>query len=179
MSQFISILLRSFALLLLALDLTACAAAPQQVIHSFSFDGQFDKWSESIDLLAYSYGDQYNMVRNSIDNPRSPVFKGRSALPPSTGVNGPMPVGEFLYVKWRLKSTREVIEDRVDLRKLLPRNMANHGITFVIDGRQLYVYLVTPKFKKDSVPPHLKTYLSDLHVAYEIYPANTYQQASE
>ena len=166
---------RQVATFVLALVLVACAASSSQPWHSFSFDGRFDKWADQVDLLAYSYGDKYNMVRNSIDQPRSPAYEGLRQLPPATGINGPMPVGDFLYVKWRVKATGEVIEDKVDLRNLLPQNMFDHGLTFVIDGRQLYVYLVTPKFKKYGDPPQLKTYLSNHHVTYEIYPNNTYK----
>jgi hypothetical protein len=48
-----------------------------------------------------------------------------------------MPIGEFLYVKWRIKATGEVLEDRVDLHPVLPWNMGHHTVTFVIEGRQL------------------------------------------
>jgi len=86
-----------------------------------------------------------------------------------------MPVGEFLYVKWRIKETGEVLEDRVDLRKRLAPNMFEHKVTFVIDGKQLYVYLITPKAKRVEDPPPLKTFLSRYTVTYEIYPNNTYK----
>lgn len=161
--------------------LSACAngtmqgTASAQPYHAFSFDGWFDKWATQVDLLEYSYGDQYRMVRNSVTDPRSAVFKGMDSLPPTTEVNGPMPVGEFLYVKWRIKETGEVLEDKVDLRNRLPANMFEHKLTFVIDGKQLYVYLVTPKPKHKTEPPILKTYLSKYTVTYEIYPHNTYK----
>ena len=91
-------------------------------------------------------------------------------------MSGPMPIGEFLYVKWRINATGEVLEERVDLRPLLPWNMGNHTVTFVIDGRQLYVYLVTDQLKPYKAPPILKTYLSKSTVTYEIYPHNTRPQ---
>lgn len=164
------------ATFVLALVLVACAASSSQPWHSFSFDGRFDKWADQVDLLAYSYGDKYNMVRNSIDQPRSPAYEGLRQLPPATGINGPMPVGDFLYVKWRVKATSEVIEVNVDLRNLLPKNMVDHRLTFVVDGRQLYVYLVTPKSKKYDDEPLLRTTQSHYNVTYEIYPTNTYKQ---
>ena len=160
----------------LALWLGGCAVSPPQPAHSFSFDGRFDKWADQVDLLAYSYGDKYHMVRDSLENPSYPRPKTVERLPYQTGINGPMPVGEFLYVKWRVKATGEVIENKVDLRNLLPKNMFDHGLTFVIDGRQLYVYLVTPKFKKYGDPPLLRTTQSHYNVTYEIYPTNTYKQ---
>lgn len=162
------------ALLALLLALGACAAAssqPQLVFHSFSFDGKRsgDKWGASIDLLEYSYGDQYRKVRDKVEPPRE-------RLGPQSGVTGPMPVGEFLYVKWRIKATGEVREDRVDLRPLLPADMTDHDLTFVIEGPQLYVFLVTPKPKHPTDPPLLKTSESMFRVTYEIYPTNTYKR---
>ena len=161
-------------LLALLLALGACAAPsdqPKLVFHSFSFDGKRtgDKWGASIDLLEYSYGDQYRMVRDRVEPPRE-------RLGPQSGVSGPMPVGEFLYVKWRIKATGEVCEDRVDLRPLLPADMTNHDLTFVLEGTQLYVYLVTPTPKHPTAPPLLKTSESMFRVTYEIYPTDTYKR---
>jgi hypothetical protein len=86
-------------------------------------------------------------------------------------VNGPIPVGEFLYVQWRLKATGEVLEQRVDLRDRLPRDMTDHELTFLMDGKQLYVFVVTPRRKKSfDEPPVLKTWLSQYGHAYEIFP---------
>jgi len=159
--------------LFLAGLLAACATGPRLVPHAFSFDGRKDGWHETVDLLAYSYGDQYHMVRNSLESPRSQVFPGRTALPSGTGVNGPMPVGEFLYVKWRIKATGEVFEDRVDLRGRLPKDMSDHELTFVIDGQQLYLYIMTPRDQAREVRHRThKTWLSRYNVVYEIYPQN-------
>jgi hypothetical protein len=158
---------------ILLLVLSACAAMPsgepRLVRHSFSFDGWSDKWVDQVDVLEYSYGDQYRMVRDSVRPPRTNVG-GRASI------NGPMPVGEFLYVKWRIKATGEVLEERVDLRPLLPKDMTDHKLAFVIDGRQLYVYLGTPKPKHEDDPPILKTTMSRYYVTYEIYPTNTYKR---
>jgi hypothetical protein len=157
--------------LLLALALAACVNnSPAQIKltdHSFSFDGYFDKWDEIVDLLEYSYGDQYHMAQGKVKPPKE-------RLRPQWGVNGSMPVGEFLYVKWRIKTTGEVLEDRVDLRPLLPKDMTDYGLTFVPDGKQLYVYLITPIPKHEDDPPLLKTTKSRYSVTYEIYPHNTF-----
>lgn len=178
--------------LFFAVALVACASVPKQVFHSFQINGRYDGhpdaedkyegWAKDVDLLAYSYGDQYRMVRNSVDEPRSPVYKGLNALPygPSS-VSGPMPVGEFLYVKWRIKATGEVLEDRVDLRERLPQNMTNHTLTFVPDGQQLHIYIETPFPRKltrtdplrpwvvAEKPTHLPS-SSKRYWVYEIYP---------
>jgi hypothetical protein len=162
---------RRWLALSLLLMLAGCATGPKLVSHAFSFDGNYDKWANSVDLLAYAYGDQYHMVRNDVANPRSPVFAGLSKLPPGTGVNGPMPVGDFLQVKWRLHSTGEVLEERVSLLDRLPRDMTDHELTFVIDGRQLYVYVVTPVAHKPwgKTATH-RTWHSKYNVTYEIFP---------
>jgi hypothetical protein len=66
--------LRFIGAIFFAAAIVACAnggGAPQQVFHSFTCNGRNDtnKWLETIDLLAYSYGDQYRMVRRSVDDP--------------------------------------------------------------------------------------------------------------
>jgi hypothetical protein len=161
---------RFFATALLAVlfAVSACAAGSNQPYHTFSFGGWFDKWATEVDLLEYSYGDQYHMVRDK-------VRPERQSLGYVANVNAHMPVGEFLYVKWRIKTTGEVIEDKVDLRNRLANNMTDHALTFVIDGKQLYVYLVTPRVRNSKEPTSLKTYLSKYTVTYEIYPNNTYK----
>jgi hypothetical protein len=165
-------LTRWLAAVVLGLVLAACATGPKLVNHSFSFSGRDDGWMNSVDLLAYSYGDQYSRVQNDIENPRSGVFAGKDRLPSSDGVHGPMPVGEFLFVKWRVKATGEVMEERVNLRDRLPKNMTNHEITFVIDGRQLHVFVVTPERKKAyGEPPVLMTWRSNFAKTYEIFPS--------
>jgi hypothetical protein len=156
------------ALLAMLLVLSACATGPRQAYHRFSFDGKSDEWAKEVDLLEYSYGDQYHMVRDK-------VRPEKERLGPQSSVTGLIPIGDFLYVKWRVKATREIIEDRVDLRNLLPANMDEHGVTFVVDGNQLYIYIVTPKAKRTVDPPPLKTYLSRYTETYEIYPTNTYK----
>lgn len=171
LSRLTTHLLRWLAAAWLTAVLAACATGTKLVDHSFSFDGRNDGWVDSVELLAYSYGDQYYRVRNDIEKPRSGVFAGKSSLPSSDGVSGPMPVGEFLFVKWRLKATGEVLQQRVDLRGRLPSDMAGHELTFVIDGRQLFVFVVTSERKKSyGEAPVLKTWRSNFAKAYEIYP---------
>jgi hypothetical protein len=161
-------ILCGFALLAL-LALAACATGATKYYHQFYFDGWSDKWATEVDLLEYSYGDQYHMVSRKAKPDEQTLGYG-------SNVNASMPPGDFLYVKWRLKSTGEVVDNKVDLRNVLPRNMFEHGVTFVIDGKQLYVYLITPQTKRQSDPPLLKTAESRFRVTYEIYPTNTYKR---
>lgn len=154
---------RGLATLGLLWALAACATGPQLVSHAFNFDGWSDGWAEQAQLLAYSYGDQYAPTQAKSQNDKG--------IGNSWGVNGPMPVGEFLSVRWRLKATGEVFEQRVDLRERLPRDMTDHELTFVIDGPQLYVYVVTPERKPAyGAPPVLRTWRSKFAQAYEIFP---------
>lgn len=149
----------------LSLALTACASVggPKMVNHAFNFDGWNDGWQPSVELLEYAYGDQYAQVRRKAQD-------GYSAGV-TAGVNGAMPVGEFLYVKWRLKASGEVLEHRVDLRERLPRDMTDHELTFVIEGKQLYVFVVTPQRQTTNLKQRpQKTWLSRHNVTYEIYP---------
>ena len=59
------------------------------------------------------------------------------------------------------------------LRQRMPADIKGHRLTFVIDGKQLYVYLVTPKAKTKGYQDQ-RTYLSYSWVTYEIYPQSTY-----
>ena len=82
-----------------------------------------------------------------------------------------MPLGDFLYVKWRVKATGEVFEERVDLRDRLPRDMTDHELTFVIDDKKLYVFVVTPQKQTTNLKQRpQKTWLSRYNLAYEIFP---------
>ncbi len=151
--------------LCLSTVLMACASVggPKMVNHAFNFDGWNDGWQPTVELLEYAYGDQYAQVRRKAQD-------GYSAGV-TAGVNGAMPVGEFLYVKWRLKSSGEVLEQRVDLRDRLPRDMTDHELTFVLDGKQLFVFVITPQRQATNLKQRThKTWLSRHNVAYEIYP---------
>lgn len=155
---------RTWLAVSLLVVMAGCATGPKLVSHSFNYNGFNDKWANQVDLLAYSYGDSYYKLNDK-------AAPG-STLGAQNIVNGPIPVGDFLYVQWRLKATGEVLEQRVDLRDRLPRDMKDHELTFLMDGRQLYVYVVTPRRKKSSdEPPILKTWLSQYAHAYEIFPA--------
>lgn len=82
---------------------------------------------------------------------RKKVELGEPRVPSSTTINGPMPVGELLYVHWLLKDTGEMIEHRVDLRNHLPINMTDQTLIFSINNKDLYVYLVTKKQKNTGM----------------------------
>jgi hypothetical protein len=85
-------------------------------------------------------------------NPDYLLKEGRSLQ--GAGIRGEMRRGDFLYVKWRIKSTGQVYEDIVDLRHRLPADITNHRIHFIIKGPQLYVYLITPERRPPDVLPN-------------------------
>jgi hypothetical protein len=151
--------------------LQGCAIGPKQVWQKFTFNGREDGWFESIDLLAYAYGDGDRMLMDDIAKPRGMMQRDGESLLLGKNINGPMPVGEFLFVKWRIRATGQIMEERVDLRNRLPHDMTDHGLTFVIEGAQLYVYVITPKPKAVyGMPPIEKTWHSYARQTYEIFP---------
>jgi hypothetical protein len=105
-----------FLLLAATLELVACAADSRIVDHSFGFDMRRD--NQDAVVLDYRYGDSKLPVRA----PEEAVKRGQAFH--FNAVTGPMLRGEYLYVKWRIKSTEQVYEDTVDLRNRLPDDIA-------------------------------------------------------
>ncbi|MBP7485337.1 MAG: hypothetical protein KBF98_09760 [Rhodoferax sp.] len=170
-------LYRKIWLLVLALVLVACATTGGSAFHSFTFDALRD--SKDVEVLQYRYGDDggFNTRSTQTEIQTSKVTLG-------THVAGTMVVGKDLYVKWRIKSTGQVVEDSVDLKSRLPFSIANHELRFIIEGTQLYVYLIShqpvrPYFSKDEYAksvafantPRAKSLASwGLHRVTMIYP---------
>jgi hypothetical protein len=145
-------------LFFLTLFLGGCMSQTM-VNHTFEFNAVRE--SPDIEVLDYRYGE--SQYTSSLDWEKN-LSRG------ATGIHGEMLRGDFLYVKWRIKATSEVIEDTVDLRDRLPRDIKDHRIHFLVKQRQLYVYLISPKPNKNRfAKPPLKMY-SDLQVD-EIYPS--------
>lgn len=118
--------------------LTACATGGNRVNHyAIEFDAQRD--SPEIEVLDYKYGE----IEKVFFSPERERIKLGQAFN-SGNLYGFLPRGEFLYVKWRIKKTGEVLEDRVDLRNRLPANLEGLHIHFVCHGRQLYVFVRWP-----------------------------------
>lgn len=136
---------RVFCLLWLVALLAACAVGPGLVDHSFGFDAVAD--SPGIAVLDYRYG------TSAAPGARMPQWIKRDVgFSASASTNGPMPVGDRLYVKWRLLSSGEVLEDTVDLAGRLPQDMERHTVYFVVRQRQLHVYLVSPDQRPSGYP---------------------------
>jgi hypothetical protein len=101
-------------------------------MHSFSFDAFLD--SPDVEILDYQYGSsrQFATYANKEEVMRGDTF-------PAWGTYGAMPRGDYLYVKWRIKSSKENYEDRVDFRNRLPKNTRNYEIHFVAKESQRWV----------------------------------------
>lgn len=137
----------------LALSFTGCATgqAGSVVDHSFEFHTSTD--SPGIQVLAYSYGDSPNTYGGRLRATEEDTKNG--TVSQGTNITGPINVGRYLYVKWRIKKTGEVFEDTVDLQKQWPRSMKNQRIYFIIEDHQLFVYLINllkerPYFKLEQ-----------------------------
>jgi len=130
---------------LLVSALSACAAQHIE-FHSFGFD--IRRSTPAVEVLNYRYG-----TSNS-PGTRAPawlVAEGKTFG--VDGIGGSIPVGETLYVKWRIKDTWEVFEETVDLKSRLPSNIEDHKIYFDIKGSQLYVYLVSMNVPRPADSP--------------------------
>ncbi len=124
-------------LITFAMLLGGCVSGPALVNHAFAFNAPTD--SPGYEILAYRYGDGRGVARSS-DVPIRQF--GRSNQ--WTGINGPMPLGDNLYVKWRNKSTDQIFEKTIDLRPLLPKGMTRKEVYFVVAEGDVFVYLVDP-----------------------------------
>ena len=111
------------------------------VRHHFSFDTITD--SPDAGVLDYQYGSsgQFGTHANKGKVQSGGVFAAWNTA-------GVMPRGEFLYVKWRLRQSGEIHEDKVDLQSRLPADITNHRIHFMVKGPQLYIYLISPETEK-------------------------------
>jgi hypothetical protein len=153
------------ACLALELALSACAAGPKVVDHAFGFDARVD--SPGIEVLAFRYGNgDYLATQGGASSQAGPVRQ-------SANINGPIPLGDSLYVKWRDKASLQEFEERVELKSRLPRDMERKRVYFVVQGRHLYVYLTDlTKPRPASVPIvgpfRVQSYLTD-----QIHPATS------
>lgn len=160
--------LRRVIFVFLLAAMAGCASGTKQVVQGFSCDMRKDGWGTKVILLEYSYGNNTSSIHKQ--------SQGETGLGCIGLVWSPMPTADFLYVKWRIRTTNEIIEKRVNLHELLPSNMQDQEVTFVIDERQLYVYLVTPTQITENLPKApLRTWRSRHQVTYEIYPTNDFK----
>ncbi len=145
--------------------LAACAAGPGLVDHSFGFDANSD--SPDVEVLDFSYGE------STAPGIRMPDWVKRDVgFSAGTSTSGAMPVGSRLYVKWRVRSSGEVLEETVDLRDRLPLDMLRHKVYFVVQQRRIHVYLVSPE-RRPSGHPVVGPEKFQRYKVYAIYPTPT------
>jgi len=157
-----SILFR-IAIVTITCVLFGCSiAGPRTALHSFEFHANWD--SPDIEVLDYRYG---TSTQQGTFPPDWVLQTGHVAQ--SVGTTGDMIVGDFLYVKWKIKETGEIFKDTVDLRNRFPRNLYECKVYFVIRGPQLFVYLVTPDHSPPGTPSNgLRIYGS--RIVKTLYP---------
>lgn len=164
-------------------SLAACAAASgesKMYYHSFSFNAITDakKYGHpEVEVLDYAYGDSHRprTSPSKVDREMNPFFYEQNTT-------GEMPRPEFLYVKWRVRATGQVFEDRVDLSHRLPADITNYEIHFVVDDAKLFVFALPPYETKDALGRLIvhggawvrDMYYADRYVEYkkqhQIYP---------
>jgi hypothetical protein len=127
------------------ISLTACTMRGNMVFHSFEFDTRHD--SPDVDVLDYHYGSSRQIGTHP---EKERVLLGEKFA--HNSISGVMPRGEFLYVKWRIRGTGKIYEDKVDLKTRVPADIANHTIYFAVRGAQLYVYLISPELHPPFEP---------------------------
>ena len=152
------------AVLMISL-LTSCTSLSGPQLHSFQFDAIAD--SSDILILAFKYGDL--RASQAGEDEAFAAKSGMAHVRQGSGIGGFMPRGDFLFVKWRIKSTGQILEDRVDLRDRLPADITHHTIYFVVQKDELVVYLISPEFRAPSDPRTGPT-VHKYHKSTIIYP---------
>ena len=137
---------RCFLVALLLIVLTACASSSDQPLHGFGFDARID--SPNIEILDYRYGNLRIGPTQA-----EPAGLARGSIPQLAGVAGYFPVGESLYVKWRIRATGQTYEDTVDLKNRLPRDIKGGTVYFIAKDSVLMVYLITEEPRPEGMEP--------------------------
>lgn len=146
------------------LALTACASGPSMVDHAFGFDARMD--SPGFLILDYRYG---TSAMPSTTAERS--IKNYGSSPQSGSINGGMPLGDTLYVKWQDKATEQVFEDTVNLKPLLPFSMYRKRIYFVVQRSRLNIYLSDLTSPKPYGTPIVGPFKIQSYITQQIYPS--------
>jgi hypothetical protein len=149
------------AMLVCSATLFACAIGPEKLkIYSYQIN-----WNVATDapvygkpevkVLDFAYGvtNQFDIIP---DKWLRASFRADGCCDlMHRGINAPR--GDYLYFKWRVLATGQVVEDRVDLSKRLPQDMNNRGLYIAIFGPQLYVYLFPPDRIRELNRPDIIT----------------------
>jgi hypothetical protein len=160
-SKSFSLLLASFLFLVVTYG---CAVGPKKALHSFSFDAVFHM--NDIEVVDFRYGS-------------GPAFPIRTRCMPDTMRGGKClqgttaslltEVADTLWVKWKIISTGEIVEDTIVLAKWLPVKMDGATIFFIIRGRQLTLYVDTEEPRPKGFPVY-EGVRNQYTKVYKIYP---------
>src|ERR1700677_1937825 len=99
-------------LLALTVYATEQKSGPRMANHEFNFGAPFE--GEGIEVLNYQYGSSKFPATRPADWELASGHIGQGG-----NVAGKMPVGDSLYVKWRVKSTGKQYKDTVDIKRCL------------------------------------------------------------
>jgi hypothetical protein len=149
--------------LVLTFILEACTSGGGYVNHAFGFDTRYE--SPDIYILDYYYG-KSGLPGTSAET----GLRQFGVAPQVAGIHGPQPVGDTLYVKWRIKSTGQEFSDRVNLLPLVPPNMTDKQIYFVARADQLYIYLWDFMVTRPPQTPIVGPFLVQPYLTKQIYP---------
>lgn len=155
--------------ILFFLVLSACAATGGRVFHSFAFDAQRD--SPDVEVLGYKIWGS----AGTIDRSRDVAIDGPGRVSQYSAIGGVLPRPEYLYFKWRIKSSGEIFEVTVDLKERLPSNISGSRIFIWIDSTRLNIFLITQKLRPADWPVY-KVLERNPHQAYLIYPGISHFQ---
>lgn len=170
----------AWRLFLLGLSFCLSACASSLVYHSFAFDAVNE--SPDVYVMAYKYGNSKGPGTSDQEHEYKIGGVKHFGSRQGTSSTGDILRPDFLYVKWRIKATGEVLEDNVDLESRLPRDFSRHTVHFTVDGRQLYVYLIAWDNKKPRNCPSREERIEiakterPQHSLFRKYCANDIQQ---
>jgi hypothetical protein len=132
----------------------ACADMPEisncpdnnRVNQAFSFGGNGE--NQDVEIIEVNYGLPYCPANY---DSKKLLFNG-TVLQSTNIVGGPFRRARILYVKWKVISTGKEYEQAVELGNRLPRDMTNHRLHFSIEDDKLYVYLIIPERRPNTMP---------------------------
>jgi len=108
--------------------------------------------TEAKRIVLYGFG--YELINKETDLLDCKYGNVNVGLGPGSCNSGSAPLADFLYVKWRDRTTGTVYEERVDIKRRLPprRKMRGALVYWLIEDNQLYVYLI-PYTNSNSLTP--------------------------
>lgn len=140
--------------------------------HALNF-GLASGENSGIEFLDYRYGDP-----ESFENGDPKIFGlrpsisqlKRGRIKQGVSTSGGLPVGDYLYVKWKDVNSGKIYEDTADLRNNLPEIMDNKRIYFLIKESKLNVYIIFDKEGRSNDKLDCPVRLYNHNKCSRIYP---------